>query len=271
MESYYQAKKLLFTESLAEGGNAIINIDDPWGERLAAELHPEVRTLSMTKPASIRIELQEATASGTRFLLDCRGERMEIHAPLIGRYNVYNLSSAIAGALFAGVPKEKIPEILKDGIRIPGRLEKMELPSGGTAFVDYAHTDDALERVLSALRPLCRGELIVVFGCGGDRDRTKRPRMAAVCGRIADRSILTSDNPRTEPPEAIIDEAKQGFPPGTRFETIPDRREAVRRAVALTGPGDILLVAGKGHETTQEIQGVKYHMDDRELIREACS
>ena len=111
MESYYQAKKLLFTESLAEGGNAIINIDDPWGERLAAELHPEVRTLSMTKPASIRIELQEATASGTRFLLDCRGERMEIHAPLIGRYNVYNLSSAIAGALFAGVPKEKIPEI----------------------------------------------------------------------------------------------------------------------------------------------------------------
>lgn len=271
MESYYQAKKLLFTESLAEEGNAIINIDDPWGERLAAELHSEVRTLSMTKPASIRIELQEATASGTRFLLDCRGERMEIHSPLIGRYNVYNLSSAIAGALFAGVPKEKIPEILKDGIRIPGRLEKMELPSGGTAFVDYAHTDDALERVLSALRPLCRGELIVVFGCGGDRDRTKRPRMAAVCGRIADRSILTSDNPRTEPPEAIIDEAKQGFPPGTRFETIPDRREAVRRAVALTGPGDILLVAGKGHETTQEIQGVKYHMDDRELIREACS
>ena len=272
MESYYQTKKLLFTESLAEDGNAVINIDDPHGARLAAELGRPVLTLSAHDPgAAVRITVREASDAGTRFHLEIAGNGMEITSPLIGLHNVYNLASALTAAAAAGVPQERFQEVLHGPIRIPGRLERIDLPNGGTAFVDYAHTDDALERVLSALRPLCRGQLIVVFGCGGDRDRTKRPRMAAVCGRIADRSILTSDNPRTESPEAIIREAKQGFPPGACYETITDRPEAIRHAVRLARAGDILLVAGKGHETTQEIQGIQYHMDDRELIREAIS
>ena len=175
----------------------------------------------------------------------------------------------MTAALALGIPETAILKALETPVQVPGRLERIELPDGAAAFVDYAHTDDALERVLTALRPLCKGRLIALFGCGGDRDRSKRPRMAEVCGRLADLTILTSDNPRTEPPEAIIAEAETGFPRGAKYETVVDRPAAIRRAVELARPDDILLVAGKGHENYQEINGVKHHMDDRELIREA--
>ena len=270
MESYYQAKKLLFTESLAENGNAVINIDDPWGARLAAELNSPVLTLSLRKTeAAVRIALRDSTSTGTAFLLETPFGELNIATPLIGLHNVCNLASAVTAALASGIPAPAILKALRTPVQVPGRLERIDLPEGAAAFVDYAHTDDALERVLGALRPLCKGKLIAVFGCGGDRDRTKRPRMAEVCGRLADLTILTSDNPRTEPPEAIIAEAETGFPKGCRYETEPDRPAAIRRAVECCAPGDILLVAGKGHETSQEINGIKYHMDDRELIREA--
>lgn len=270
MESYYQAKKLLFTESLAENGSAVVNIDDPWGARLAAELNRPVLTLSTRKTeAAARITLRESSSAGTDFHLETPFGELDITTPLIGVHNVYNLASAVTAALASGIPVPAVLKALRTPVQVPGRLERIDLPNGAAAFVDYAHTDDALERVLGALRPLCKGKLIAVFGCGGDRDRTKRPRMAEVCGRLADLTILTSDNPRTEPPEAIIAEAAAGFPEGSRYETEPDRPAAIRRAVECCAPGDILLVAGKGHETCQEINGVKYHMDDRELVREA--
>lgn len=270
MEAYFQAKKLLFTESLAENGNAVINIDDPWGARLASELKRPVLSLSMTHPdATVRIEPLEESAAGTVFRLHSPGHDLTIHSPLIGTHNIYNLASAVTAALALGIPETAILKALETPVQVPGRLERIELPDGAAAFVDYAHTDDALERVLTALRPLCKGRLIALFGCGGDRDRSKRPRMAEVCGRLADLTILTSDNPRTEPPEAIIAEAETGFPRGAKYETVVDRPAAIRRAVELARPDDILLVAGKGHENYQEINGVKHHMDDRELIREA--
>lgn len=270
MESYYQAKKLLFTESLTEDGYAVINIDDPWGARLAAELNAPVLALSTRNTeAAARITLRESSSAGTDFLLETPFGELDIATPLIGIHNVYNLASAVTAALASGIPVPAVLKALSTPVQVPGRLERIDLPNGATAFVDYAHTDDALERVLGALRPLCKGKLIAVFGCGGDRDRTKRPRMAEVCGRLADLTILTSDNPRTEPPEAIIAEAAAGFPESSRYETEPNRPAAIRHAVECCAPGDILLVAGKGHETCQEINGIKYHMDDRELVREA--
>ncbi len=268
MESYYQAKKLLFTESLAENGHAVINIDDSWGARLASELEYPVLTLSAkNKDAAVRITLRESSAAGMRFILEMQKHKMEIFTPLIGEHNVYNLASAVTAALALGISETAVAETLRNPVQVPGRLERIDLPNGASAFVDYAHTDDALERVLLSLRPLCKGKLIAVFGCGGDRDRTKRPRMAEVCGRLADLTILTSDNPRTESPEAIIKETETGFPVSANYECVTERPAAIRRAVELSAPGDILLVAGKGHENYQEICGVKHHMDDRELIR----
>ena len=272
MEAYYQAKKSLFSEHLAENGHAVVNLDDPWGKRLAKELRSEAKplvTLSAREPADCRLSAIRITDSGSAFQLEWKGERFEVRTNLIGEHNLYNLSSAAAAMLSAGIPMEELLPHLSEPIAVPGRLESFPLPNGASAFVDYAHTDDALERVLTALRPLCRGRLIAVFGCGGDRDRTKRPRMAAVCGRLADRVIITSDNPRTENPEEIIAEAAAGMPAGKEFLKITDRKRAIETAVGLSGPGDLLLIAGKGHENYQEINGVRHHFDDREVLAEA--
>ena len=149
----------------------------------------------------------------------------------------------------------------------PGRLEPFDLPGGARAFVDYAHTDDALFRVLGAIRTFCRGRIITVFGCGGDRDRTKRPRMAKVVSELSDIAVVTSDNPRTEDPLAIIAEILKGIRPGTECLTEPDRAEAIRKAVSLARSGDVILIAGKGHENYQEINGVRHPFDDREILR----
>ncbi len=271
MEAYYQAKKSLFSESLAESGTAVINIDDAWGKRLAEELRAESKrlvTLSAREPADCRFSSVRITDSGSRFRLTWQGKTFEVRTNLIGLHNLYNLSSAVAAALSTGISSETLVPYLSEPIAVPGRLESFSLPNGAAAFVDYAHTDDALERVLSALRPLCRGRLIALFGCGGDRDRTKRPRMAEVCGRLADLTIITSDNPRSEKPEAIIEEAAAGMPEGKKFLKITDRKHAIETAAALSGPGDLLLIAGKGHENYQEINGIRHHFDDREVLAE---
>ena len=272
MEAYYQAKKTLFSEHLAENGHAVINIDDPWGKRLADELRMEAKplvTLSAQEQADCTLSAIRVSAAGSSFQLGWQGRFFEVRTNLIGLHNLYNLSSAAAAVLSSGISAEELLPYLSEPIAVPGRLEPFLLPNGASAFVDYAHTDDALERVLTALRPLCRGRLIAVFGCGGDRDRTKRPRMAAVCGRLADLAIITSDNPRTEEPELIIRETAAGMPAGTEFLTITDRKQAIETAVGLSAPDDLLLIAGKGHENYQEINGVRHHFDDREVLAEA--
>ena len=270
MEAYYQAKKLLFSEMLRPGAPAVVNIDDEWGSRLVSELPGKrVLTLSRKNPdADGYIHSVSLSGSGTEFSLRTAGREIRIKSVLIGEHNVCNMSLAALAAYACGVPAELIAETLSaPDIAPPGRLEPFGLPNGARAFVDYAHTDDALFRVLTAIRAFCKGRIITVFGCGGDRDRTKRPRMASVVSELSDISIVTSDNPRTEDPRAIIAEILPGIRSGAEYFADPDRRSAILKAAAISRRDDIILIAGKGHENYQEINGVRHHFDDREILR----
>ncbi len=273
MEAYYQAKKSLFTEMISPGAPVLINLDDPWGERLYRELETvPVQRLGLSKKQNafcriLDFSLQE---SGTHACFSLAGQKYEIFHPLTGEHNLYNLLSALCIAFASGIPMTTLLEAARTAPPAPGRLEPFRLPSGAHAFVDYAHTDDALVRVLSALRALKqeKGRIITVFGCGGDRDRTKRPRMAAAAAAGSDMVIVTSDNPRSEDPEKIIDGILKGMPPAYPCLRIASRKEAIRKAVEIAQNTDLVLIAGKGHENYQEIQGIRYPFDDREQIRQ---
>ncbi|MFA5206435.1 MAG: UDP-N-acetylmuramoyl-L-alanyl-D-glutamate--2,6-diaminopimelate ligase, partial [Lentisphaeria bacterium] len=288
MEEYFAAKQRLFTEALEPGAPAVINVDDPWGATLAAGLAalpanaaPRVIPLSQGDAGRTGVRLcgLRTGAAGTEFTLDFAGgvlpggapRAVELRSPLAGVFNGYNLAGAAVLALALGLPETAIREALAACPGAPGRLEPVHSPAGWTAFVDYAHSDDALDNVLRTLRDLRPRRLVVVFGCGGDRDRTKRPRMGAAAARHADLIFLTSDNPRTEDPEAILREIQTGIPAGTPCRVLADRREAIRAAVAAAGPGDLLLLAGKGHEPYQERNGIKSHFNDREELAAAIA
>ena len=275
MENYYLAKKILFRELLADDAPAVINIDDPAGARLASELkneRPGVRVLpvSFTGRAdafcSLRSLRLSTAFSELEFTLD--GHPFFLRLPLPGAFNAANYLTALSMAYGLGLPLDGLLEASASMPHVPGRLQAVTLANGATGFVDYAHTDDALERVLSSLRDFLTpgGRLIAVFGCGGDRDRSKRPRMGAAVAKLADLPILTSDNPRSEDPAAIIREIESGIPAGTRHLVEPDREKAIELGIREAHAGDILLVAGKGHETTQEINGVKHPFSDLEIL-----
>lgn len=264
MDSYFQAKKILFEELSEE--NKIINIDDPWGKKLQKECGGYSISLNDNKADFFACNIS-GSHLGTTFELNTPAGHFKIKSPLIGLHNVSNLTEAIAGAMTANVPVQKILNAMEKEFFVPGRLERINLPDGITAYVDYAHTDDALKRVLEALRPLCKGKIFCVFGCGGDRDKTKRKRMGMVAANTADYVIVTSDNPRTENPEAILQEICSGIPVSFPHEVIPDREFAIRKAAELANPDDLILVAGKGHENYQEINGIRHHFDDREILR----
>ncbi|MCI5780007.1 MAG: UDP-N-acetylmuramoyl-L-alanyl-D-glutamate--2,6-diaminopimelate ligase [Lentisphaeria bacterium] len=272
MEHYYQAKKTLFTELIAPGGVAAVNLDDPAGARLAEELTVERPDLKIptfgTRPgAGWRISEMESDADGCRFVLSNAQQAYHTEFPLPGEYNIHNLAGVLTLLLCDGVAPEALDAALALPLTVPGRLEKITAPGGACFFVDYAHTDDALTNVLRTLRPLCRNRLIAVFGAGGDRDKSKRPRMGKAAARWADKLIITSDNPRSEDPLEIIVQIVSGLPEACDYEVIADRESALRRAAEIAGPGDVVLVAGKGHETYQEIHGVRHHFDDREILR----
>ena len=270
MEEYFNAKKLLFTQHLQANGKAVINIDDPYGRVLAEGLPLEnVITFGISN-AMYRIEKMQTTSNGSTFEIVTAGCHCKFATNLCGTYNIYNVAGVVAALDSTGVlPLEKAAEILKNNLfSVPGRLEKIELPNHVNVFVDYAHTPDALKNVLTALKALNHNDLITVFGCGGDRDQTKRPLMGAIAAELSDKVYLTSDNPRNEKPDFIISEIRRGIPgdhPALFIE--PDRAEAVKQAIKSALPGDIVLIAGKGHEDYQEINGVKHHFDDRELVR----
>lgn len=276
MEHYYQAKKLLFTEMLKPDAPVVINVDDEWGMRLFHELRterPHLRLLDLSnqiEEAAIRIYRASLQRTGTIIQLRIDGRECTLKSPLIGEHNVRNLLSAFGVAYAVGIPWEVLMERLNNAPAAPGRLEGFRMPSGALAFVDYAHTDDALFRVLIALRKLCDTEtrIITVFGCGGDRDRTKRPRMGKVVSIYSDLSIVTSDNPRSEDPRSIMEQVLSGYCGPVIPELIENRAEAIRRAVELSMPQDFLLIAGKGHESYQEVQGERHHFDDREVLRD---
>jgi len=276
MENYYQAKKILFRELLADGAPAVVNIDDPAGERLMSELEqdrPGLRILPVSFSGrsgvfcSLRALRLAPAHSELEFTID--GHDVSLNLPLPGAFNAANCLTALSMAYGTGLPLDRLLEASASMPHVPGRLQAVPLANGATGFVDYAHTDDALKRVLSSLREVLTagGRLIAVFGCGGDRDRSKRPRMGAAAAGLADLCILTSDNPRSEEPAAIIREIESGIPAGTHYLVEPDREKAIELAVRESKAGDILLVAGKGHETTQEINGVKYPFSDVRILR----
>ena len=279
MEAYFAAKRRLFTELIADGGAAVLNFDDPAGLRLGRELaaRGDCRVIGFGSSDAARemgawriAEVSAASAGGSAFLLvSPDGENAyEVASNLVGEHNVRNLTGALLAALDFGISPAELDRVLAAPIAVPGRLELFRSPSGASFYVDYAHTDDAIRRVLEALRPLTAGRLAIVFGAGGDRDRTKRPRMGRAAGELADRIYLTSDNPRSEEPLAIMREIAAGIPDGVPVVAEADRRTALRRAAADAGPGDVVLVAGKGHEDYQEIKGVRRHYSDREFLRE---
>ncbi|MCY2925678.1 MAG: UDP-N-acetylmuramoyl-L-alanyl-D-glutamate--2,6-diaminopimelate ligase, partial [Planctomycetota bacterium] len=272
MEAYKAAKLRLFAQ-LDKQAAAVINRDDAAAEDFLAAASGAGTVLSygLNATADLWARIGRIDAAGTRFTLTHAGTETEFATSLIGRHNVYNCLAATGAGIALGVPMAAIAAALGETGNVRGRLERVDVPAPYSVFVDYAHTDDALRNVLSALRPLLQGgRVIVVFGCGGDRDRTKRPRMAAVAQDLADRIIVTSDNPRSERPEAIIEEILAGLSEQGRRRTDVqiDRRAAIEQALALAAPGDIVLIAGKGHETEQVVGSQRLHFDDVETAAE---
>ena len=273
MEEYYQAKRRLFFDYLPPNAPAVVNINDRWGARLAAELQAAGRTVVTfgTAPGcEFRIVAPYSTVRGSTFRLEQSGETpFAVESPLIGDFNIFNLAGAVILALRLGIPEADISAAVTACIGARGRLEPLKTKNGITCFVDYAHTDDALKNVLLTLRRLEPSRLLVLFGCGGNRDCGKRQRMGRAAAELADRVYLTSDNPRNEKPEEILAEIRTGIPAGCDCVEIVDRHEAIRRAAADARPGDILLIAGKGHETYQEQNGQKTPFDDLQVLGNA--
>ncbi len=268
-EAYFAAKKRLFTRMLACDGTAVVNIDDVYGRILADELKNSVNTVTFgTSPdADCVISGIRLAAEGSFFLLDYCGVRYEIATTMSGEHNLHNLTGAMLGAEAMGCNWEKLCAFAGNPAAVPGRLERIVSPDGVIFMVDYAHTDDALRQVLTDLRKITAGRIICVFGCGGDRDRTKRPRMGQAASELADMAVVTSDNPRSEEPMAIIKDILSGIGSDGNAAIEPDRGKAIRMAYSLASPGDIVLVAGKGHEHYQEIKGRRLDFSDREIIR----
>ncbi len=264
-ENYLAAKTRLFT-ALTPDAAAVLNKQAPESKRIARATRARVCWYAVDEPADLTAHIESMTVEGTVFTLEFQGRTERVRTPLLGRYNVSNHLAAAGLCLRAGLDLKTVAAGLSSLVGVPGRLERV--PSDGfTVLVDYAHTDDALQNVLTTLRPLCRGRLTVLFGCGGDRDRTKRSRMARVTEQLADTIIVTSDNPRTEEPDAIIGEIIAGFKnPGSERVTVePDRRKAIELAIATARPDDIILLAGKGHETYQIIGAKKFDFSDKEV------
>jgi UDP-N-acetylmuramoyl-L-alanyl-D-glutamate--2,6-diaminopimelate ligase len=274
MENYFEAKAKLFQDlplqSKKKGASAVINIDDRYGEKLVDRLAGKipVMTYGLGLHADFRASNYRTEFAGTSYQLDARGRSYLVRVPLIGRFNVANSMAALAAATVMGVNLRAAILSLARSPQVPGRLELVPAKRQFQIFVDYAHTDDALRNVLKTLRELKPRKLIVVFGCGGDRDRKKRPLMGRATDELADHAIITSDNPRKENPDAIISEVEKGFR-STRYEKIVERAEAIRRAVAMAQPRDLVLIAGKGHEKYQEFADHTIPFDDIQVARRA--
>ena len=281
MENYFDAKKRLFDGRLGDRpSSAVINIDDEWGVKLANELKTggqRVVTFSQMASGSTDADLFAENVAvslirGTSFRLKSPVGERDVISPLVGRPHVYNMLAATATALELGYDLDSIVAGLSKCVGAPGRFERVPHDGDFAIVVDYAHTDDALLNTLQTARDLTEGRIITVFGCGGDRDKTKRIPMGRVAGENSDVVFITSDNPRTEDPMKIITEIEKGVQEtGAEYTAISDRREAIHRAVASAASGDVVIIAGKGHETYQIIGNDKFHFDDREVAAEALS
>jgi UDP-N-acetylmuramoyl-L-alanyl-D-glutamate--2,6-diaminopimelate ligase len=270
LDDYGEAKAVLFESHLEDGAIGVINTDDAFGRKIFARL-PGDRRLSFGLEPGVDITAEDARLeqSGTSFVVKTPSWSRKLRSPLVGEHNLRNMLGVAGMALALGLPEEAIVDGLEAGTIAPGRLEPIENTRGAQILVDFAHTPDGLFQVLKSLSALPHRKIITVFGCGGDRDRTKRPVMGGIAQQFSDLAILTSDNPRTEDPNRILEEVAAGMTPdGGAHEIVPDRRAAIARAVGLVGEGDILLVAGKGHETMQILGTELHHFDDRTVVRE---
>ncbi|MFM7286652.1 MAG: UDP-N-acetylmuramoyl-L-alanyl-D-glutamate--2,6-diaminopimelate ligase [Cyanobium sp.] len=275
MQAYFEAKALLFGEPLLQGG-AVVNVDDPWGRQLAERLQaqglPCWRSSLDDPDAELRISDLVMEARGIAGTLHTPAGSGAFHTPLVGRFNLMNLLQAVGVLVQQELPLPQLLEGLASFRGVPGRMERVHPPSEAPApavLVDYAHTPDGLENALTACRPFTRGRLICVFGCGGDRDRSKRPQMGAIAARLADAVVVTSDNPRTEDPARILEDVVAGIPAGSNLQVEADRARAIAMAIAAAGHDDLVLIAGKGHEDYQILGTTKIHFDDREEAEKA--
>ncbi len=284
MEAYFLAKRRLF-ELLLDGGVAVTNIDDRRGAEIAAGVR-RVVTYAIDAPADVRPGPLAFSLDGLSFEARTPRGTLRLRSPLVGRPNAYNILAAVSAAMALDVPFSAIEEGIRRLTDVPGRFQVVSSATDDVrVVVDYAHTDDALKNLLETARPLAAGRVITVFGCGGDRDRTKRPLMGAVAARLSDLVVVTSDNPRSEDPEQIIDEIKRGIvmpadrtpprgqaaPKSTPHLAISDRKAAIERAVRDARPGDLVLIAGKGHEKSQVIGDKVLPFDDVEVARTALA
>jgi UDP-N-acetylmuramoyl-L-alanyl-D-glutamate--2,6-diaminopimelate ligase len=273
---YLGAKMRLFTDpgfSPNTGKRVnVINIDDPAGRRIAAEALGDVFSYGLGVEAQIRAEAVTLTAEYSAFKLQTPWGTVEQKLPLLGKFNIYNALAAAAAGLALGLPLEQVSEVLAKATPPTGRFQQIESPLT-RVIIDYAHTPDGLEKVLATAKDFCRGRLLVVFGCGGDRDPGKRPIMGEVASRLADIPIITSDNPRSEAPTKIIGQILAGVPAERRGKCLvePDRAKAIKLAIAQAGPEDIVVLAGKGHETYQIFADKTIHFDDREVAEAALA
>ena len=265
MENYCDAKALLFTRCDV----GVYNADDPWAPRLMAEA--TCRKVSVGEHGDAPVDLAARnivlTAEGVSFDAVTAEESVPVHVGIPGGFMVYNTLGVLAAARALGVSLGESARVLRHSAHVKGRVEVVPTPGDYTMLIDYAHTPDALENVLSAARGFAKGRVVALFGCGGDRDRTKRPKMGRIAADMADFVIVTSDNPRTEEPEAIIREILAGMEgTATPYAVVPNRIEAIRYAMDHAQPGDVIILAGKGHETYQIIGHEKRHLDEREVV-----
>lgn len=275
MENYFDAKERLFDGRLGEKpASSVINVDDEWGARLAEKLRAagdRVLTFAQNSPADLTAEnIEVSLIKGTSFTLITPEGSREITSPLVGKPHVYNMLAATAAALELGYGLDVVVKGLSTCVGAPGRFERVPHDRDFAVVVDYAHSDDALLNTLKTARDLTPGRIITVFGCGGDRDKTKRKPMGRVAGENSDLVIVTSDNPRTEDPIKIIDQIEEGLKEtNCSYEVVSDRRDAIYKAVNEAKAGDVVIIAGKGHENYQIVGNDKFHFDDREEAAEA--
>ena len=264
-ENYFQAKAKLFI-NLDSSSSAFINNDDGYGRRIQKLTSAKVITYGIENQSSVVAKDIKFDISHTGFLLNSTHGQTNFKIRLIGRYNIYNILAAISWALEEDIDLSVIKSAIEKFYLVPGRLERIDFKGDFGIFVDYAHTEDALRNVINTLRQLFHNKLIVVFGCGGERDKIKRPKMGYVVSELADYAIITNDNPRSEEPQAIIEDIKKGIRK-ENFCVIQDRKEAIRKSLSIARAGDIVLVAGKGHENYQILKDRAIPFDDREVVK----
>lgn len=263
MENYCETKAQLFDHC----NKAVVNGDSPWAERMVSGKKISVLTTAVDGFGDLKAENIEYSGEGLRFTAVYNHQSVAISVPIPGKFTVYNVLTVLGIAMQLGVSLEDAANALKTVRGVKGRVEVVPTPGKAfTILIDYAHTPDGLENVLSAVRGFCKGRLIAVYGCGGNRDKTKRPIMGEIGVRLADLAVITSDNPRKEEPGAIIQDILAGLADAKNFVAIENRIEAIHYAINIAKEDDIIVLAGKGHETYQEVMGVKYHMDEREIV-----